>query len=92
MQLLNAEQQRLWDKYESEIENFVAIKEMDDEMLLQSIVNCSELASGYANNIKHFAKLFDLGAVKSNLLELKQTMESLGIMLREAVEKAKANG
>jgi len=81
-----------WNRYEAEIDEFVAMKQMSDEVLFQAIQSCSQLLLAYANNVKDFAQEGNLKAVESTLLEISKCTNILKNDLREAKERARQNG
>ena len=85
------EQLERWNKYEKEIEQFVSLKQMNDEILFQAITGCSELVTGFADNVKHFARQGSLVAIEGSLAELRTAMNNLQIMVKEATERARNN-
>ena len=85
------EQLERWNKYEKEIEQFVSLKQMNDEILFQAITGCSELITGFADNVKHFARQGSLVAIEDSLTELRTAMNNLQIMVKEATERARNN-
>jgi len=87
----SVEQLEHWSKYEKEIEQFVSLKQMNDEILFQAITSCSELVTSYANNVKHFAREGSLDSIESSLTELRAAMDNLGTMVKEAKERARNN-
>ena len=87
----SVEQLEHWSKYEKEIEQFVSMKEMSDEILFQAITSCSELVTGFANNTKHFTKEGNLTAIESSLTELRTAVNTLQTMVKEATERARNN-
>ena len=90
--MLNVEQIELWSKYEKEIDLFVSLKKMTDEILFQAITECSGLVNSYAENVKHFAESGSLIAIEETLKELRVAMNNLNTMVREAKERAMING
>lgn len=86
------EQLESWSKYEKEVDRFVAIKQMDDEILFKAMASCSELLTGYADNVKHFARRGELGAIENSLINLRGAMEHLNEMVKDAKERAMKNG
>ena len=89
--MLSMEQLERWIKYEKEIEQFVLLKQMNDEILFQAITSCSELVAGFADNVKHFARQGSLEPIESSLAELKTAMNNLSAMVKEATERARNN-
>ena len=85
------EQLERWNKYEKEIEQFVSLKQMNDEILFQAITGCSELITDFADNVKHFARQGSLVAIEGSLIELRTAMNNLQIMVKEATERARNN-
>ena len=85
----SVEQLEHWNKYEKEIEQFISLREMNDEILFQAITSCSELITGFANNVKHFAEQGSLNSIESSLTELRTAMNNLHLMVEEAREKAR---
>ncbi len=90
--MVNAEKQELWSKYEKEIDSFVAMKQMTDEILFEAITSCSKVVAEYADNIKCFAERGLLDSVEQSLLELIKSADRLEDTIREAKERAKING
>ena len=78
-------------KYEVEVEEFLSLKQMDDEILFQAIVENSKLICGYASNVGHFAEQGELIAIENSMSELRMAMNSLNAMVKEAKERARQN-
>jgi len=79
-------------KYEKQIEHFISLQKMDDEILMKAIVSCSELVYGYADNAKHFAKTGDLGSILDSLKEMKNSADRIETMINEANRRAENYG
>ena len=86
------EQLELWSKYEKEIDLFVGLKQLNDEILFKAITNGSELVTGFADNVRHFARQGLLTAIEHSLTELRTAMGNLDLMVKEANERARENG
>ena len=80
-----------WAKYQEEIDKFINVKQLADEMLYNAIVANSELVKGYANNVKHFSEQGQLIAIEDTVADLRRSLDNLSNLIREAKERAYTN-
>jgi len=80
--------EELLKKYEKEIENFVAIKQMDDEIVFKAIQMQGEQLIAYSRNIKTFLDKFRVGDAEKHLPLLKEIIKRTEILLTEARKRA----
>jgi hypothetical protein len=80
-----------WAKYEEKIDNFVAMKEINDETLFNAIRENSKLVQGHAETVKYFAEKGSLVAIEETAPLLKKAIEHLQLLITEAKERAYAS-
>ncbi len=89
--MISNEKLQTWEKHEKEIEDFLSMRLLGDEMLFNAIKSCSELLKDYADNVRHFSVGGDLIAIEDNITEMRKTADNLTNMLREAKGRAYDN-
>ena len=77
------------EKYKNRIEQFLRTLNMNNEILFEAIVSCSELLYSWANNIKTYASTGDLGAMAESLKEIRNTIDRLELTISEAGRRAR---
>jgi len=86
--MLSPEQLELYTKYEKDIDEFLSLKKISDDVLFNSLKSCSELITGYADNIKHFAEQGQLDGIDNSLKDLLDTIDIMSNNSREARRRA----
>lgn len=90
--MFSVEKLQEYEKFEKDIDAFVLLRKLDDELVFQSIAEESKGINIYSNHIIESIEHGNLEDIKKYLRELNSAAGSLKLMIEVAEERAKNNG